>query len=390
MKKIAIITATRAEYGMLKPLILALKNEPCFDVHLIVTGTHLSEEYGNTYKYIEADGIKIDTKIELPINTKDAYGISECMASAISRFAAFFRDNRFDLLIVLGDRYEIPAFCIAAMNERIPIAHIAGGETTEGAVDEAFRHSVTKMSYLHFTAAAEYRKRVIQLGENPDRVYNVGSLNVENILSLNKAKREELEEFLGISLEKPFALMTFHPVTLEGDDPKQQAEEVIAAMVNTPDINYICTKANADVGGMVINEMLKEAADAYDNIYLYSSLGQIRYLSLMQDAAFVLGNTSSGIGEAPIFNTPTVNIGDRQKGRIRAESIIDCVTDEESIISAINKARSDEFLKKIENMTNPYGNGNASKQIVNILKDRLNSNPDLKKSFYDVDFEVIE
>jgi len=375
---------------MLKPLILALKNEPSFDAQLIVTGTHLSEEYGNTYKFIEADGIEIDYKIEIPINNKSAYEISECMAGTISRFADFFRNNRYDLLIVLGDRFEIPAFCIAAMNERIPIAHIAGGETTEGALDEAYRHAVTKMSYYHFTTAEVYRKRVIQLGENPNRVFNVGSLNVEVIRGLEPVPVNELEEFLGISLANRYALMTFHPVTLDGEDPRQQAEEVIKAMADTPDIEYICTKANADAGGMVINEMLTDASKAYDNIHLYSSLGQARYLSLMRDAAFVIGNTSSGIGEAPVFNTPTVNVGDRQKGRIRAGSIIDCETRKDSICEAVNTALSNDFLESIKNMENPYGDGSASTKIVNILKDELDTEADLKKTFFDLDFEIVE
>lgn len=388
MKKIVIITATRAEYGMLRPLIEALGREPSFDVKVVVTGAHLLAEYGNTYKLIENDGIEIAEKISIPIDTSDAFGISNCMGVAIVEFARYFRDEKPDLVIVLGDRYEIPAFCIAAMNERVPIAHIAGGETTEGAVDEAYRHAVTKMSYLHFTAAESYRHRVIQLGESPERVFNVGSLTLENILQHDNVSREELEQFLGISLAGTYALMTFHPVTLDDEDPTRQAKEVIDAMIATPEIEYICTKANADVGGMAINELLEEAQQRYSNIHLYSSLGQARYFSLMSGAAFVLGNTSSGIGEAPAFKVPTVNIGNRQKGRLRADSIIDCNTQKDQIIAAINKAMSEEFRAAIVNMVNPYGDGHSSEKIVEILKKQLADDIDLKKKFYDIDFCV--
>lgn len=385
MNKIAIITATRAEYGILKPLITALNSEADFDVSVIVTGTHLCEEYGLTYRNIEADGIDISAKIELPMRTNSPADVSKCMAVAIEKFAEYFESNRPDLLIVLGDRFEIPAFCIAAVNERIPIAHIAGGETTEGAVDEVYRHAVTKMSYLHFTTADEYRNRVIQLGESPDRVYNVGSLMIESIKGMTKVPKDELNAFLGFELGRKYALVTFHPVTLEDMTAGQQARSLIDAMTRFPQIDFICTKANADVGGIVINEMLEKAAEQYDNIHLYASLGQARYLSLMSEAALVLGNTSSGIGEAPMFLTPTVNIGDRQKGRLRADSVIDCSTDVQDICTAIEKAVSDDFIKSIQDMKNPYGDGNASSQIVSIIKKHLEEGIDLKKQFYDIE-----
>lgn len=384
MKKIAIITATRAEYGILKPLIVALRKEKEFAVSLLVTGTHLLSEYGNTYKAIEEDGIAIDAKIPLSIATASGRDVSKCMAEAISIFADYFHDNRPDLLIVLGDRYEILAFAIAAFNERIPIAHICGGETTQGAVDEAYRHAVTKMSYLHFASAEEYAKRIIQLGESPDRVFNVGGLIIENILSLKSVEKEQLDEFLGFKLNGKYALMTFHPVTLTDCDARAQSKQVIEAMVEHPDITFICTKANADVGGSVINEELEKAAEKYDNIHLYASLGQARYLTLMKNAAFVLGNTSSGIGEAPAFKTPTVNIGDRQKGRLRADSIIDCANDTKVINEAIDKALSNDFIASIKNMTNPYGDGHTSCKIVNIIKEQLNKDINLVKSFYDL------
>lgn len=385
MKKIAIITSTRAEYGILKPLINALGEDSEFIVQLIVTGTHLLKEYGETYKNIEADGIIIHKKIEIPMKNDSGQDISNTQAIAIMKFSEYFTEDRPDLLIVLGDRYEIPAFCMAAMNLRIPIAHIAGGETTEGAIDEAYRHAVTKMSWLHFTTAEQYRRRVIQLGENPDRVYNVGSLMIETIKSLKKVPKQSIEEYLGLHLTKPFALVTFHPVTLEDNTAREQSVALIEAMKAFWQYDFICTKANADLGGSIVNELLEEASQNNDNIHLYASLGQARYLSLMSEAVFVLGNTSSGIGEAPVFKTPTVNIGDRQKGRIRAASVVDCEPDKDSIIGGIQKAVSKDFVESIQNMKSPYGDGDTSSKIVNILKERLSDNIDLKKSFYDIE-----
>lgn len=390
MKRIAVITATRAEYGILKPLIMAMKAEKSFETDVIVTGAHLMKDYGMTVKLIEEDGVDITARIDIPIDTTSSMGISHCMAVTLDKFAKYFanQDTRPDMIIVLGDRYELPAICIAAMNERIPIAHIAGGEATEGAVDEANRHMVTKMSYLHFTVADEYRKRVIQLGEDPSRVFNVGSLMIESILGLKTISKEEIEEFLGFSLNRKYALMTFHPVTLEDLTAEEQADAVIEAMTRFEDIDFICTKANADLGGGIINDKLEVAADKYANIHLFASLGQIRYLSLMKNACMVLGNTSSGIGEAPIFMTPTVNVGDRQKGRIRAVSIIDCSANVDSIVFAMIKALSEDFIASLSGMVNPYGDGHASEHIVNILKNELNKDIDLKKKFYDISFDV--
>lgn len=384
MKKIAIVTATRAEYGILKPLIVALKKESEFDTKLIVTGTHLLKEYGETYKLIEEDGIEIDEKIKVSIATNSGFDVSYCMSDCIIKFAKYFHEERPDLLIVLGDRYEVLAFAIAAFNERIPIAHISGGEASEGAVDEAYRHAVTKMSYLHFTAAEPYAKRVIQLGENPNRVFNVGGLIVENILGLSKISKAEIDDYLGFELKKPYALMTFHPVTLSEMSAKEQIMEIINAMLEYPDITFICTKANADVGGKIINEALEDAANKYSNIYLYSSLGQRRYLSLMADADFVFGNTSSGLGDAPVLKIPTVNVGDRQKGRLRADSVVDCTTKTSDIADAIKKVMDPAFRTRLENMTNPYGDGHTSEKIVKILKEELKKDIVLSKTFWDL------
>lgn len=386
MKRVAVVTSTRAEYGILKPLLERLFADEEIKTDLIVTGTHLLEEYGETYKYIEADGFSISEKILVPMNGRTSRDISFSMSCLLDKFSDYFSvpSNRPDILLVVGDRFEIPAICIAAYNERIPIAHFAGGETTQGALDEAFRHSVTKMSQLHFTTTEEYRNRVIQLGENPDKVFNVGSLMIESILALKEAAREDIESFLGFELTKPYALVTFHPVTLENQTAQQQAEELINALREFSDIDFICTKANADAGGMLINDMLEKEAERSENVHLYSSLGQARYLTLMKNAVCVLGNTSSGIGEAPIFKTPTVNIGDRQKGRVRAASIIDCKPVKEEIVNAVSKACDSGFLASIENMENPYGDGHTSEKIVSVLKRELEKGIDIKKEFYDI------
>ena len=387
MKKIAIVTSTRAEYGILKPLIARLRADNELKTDLIVTGTHLIPEYGETYKYIEADGFEITEKIPIDMNAGTPRDISLCMSSIMDKFSAYFAnpENRPDLLFVVGDRFEIPAICMTAVNECIPIAHFAGGEATEGAVDESFRHAVTKMSQIHFTTAEVYKKRVIQLGENPDRVFNVGSLMIESIKGLQEATMENVESFLGFTVSRPYILMTFHPVTLENQTAGQQATELLEAIKNFPGIDFICTKANADAGGKTINDMLEEAALEYEHIHLYASLGQTRYFTLMKKAVCVLGNTSSGIGEAPIFRIPTVNIGDRQKGRVRAASIIDCEPKREAIIESINRAMDREFLAAVQNMENPYGDGHTSEKILEIIKCELDKGIDIKKKFYDIE-----
>ena len=385
MKKIAIITATRAEYGMLKPLIQALNQEPEFDVRLIVTGAHLSEAYGNTYKLIEADGIKISEKINIPIDTKSPYEISVCMAEAIVKFAEYFRNNRPDMLIVLGDRYEIPAFCIAATNARIPIIHLHGGETTEGAVDEVMRHAITKMSHLHFTSTEAYRNRVIQMGELPERVYNVGALGVENVLNMKLLSFEELRTGLGCSLKREYAVLTFHPVTLENDTAEQQIMELLYAIDMFPQIDFICTKANADAGSGIINDKLEEYAINHNNVHLFDSLGSLRYLSSLKNAKFVIGNSSSGIIEAPSFHIPTINIGNRQRGRIRSESVIDCLPKRGSIEKAITLALSNSFVSVVSDALNPYEKSGTSDAIVDTtIRHLLDNGFGVEKKFYNL------
>jgi len=385
MKKIVILTATRAEYGLLSPIIKKLNQEPEIDVRVVATGAHLSPEFGMTINEIISDGVKVDREIDILLNADTPTGISKTMGLAMTRFSEYFEECKPDALMVLGDRYETLAVCTTALNFRIPIIHLYGGEATEGAMDESIRNAITKLSYLHFTSTDRYRSRVIQMGEEPGRVFPVGAMGVENALHTELMSRSELESSLGCELGKRFAVLTFHPVTLEDNTAEQQINELINAITKHPDITFICTKANADSNGRVINECLNKSADTYPNIYLFDSLGMRRYLSAISKAEFVIGNSSSGIIEVPSFKVPTINIGDREKGRIQAESIINCEPSEESISKAITLALDDTFRKKIQDIKNPYGDGNTSDKIIKVTKDfLLNDKLGLQKKFYDI------
>lgn len=390
MKTIAILTATRAEYGLLKPIIDALNKTDDFDVSVVVTGAHLSPEFGLTYKDIENDGIKISKKIEILLSADTPSAISKSMGLAMIGFADYFAESRPDALMVLGDRYETLAVCCAAMNARIPIIHLYGGETTEGAVDEAVRHAITKMSYLHFTSTEEYRKRVIQLGEAPERVFAVGGTGTENALKTQLLSKNELEKSLDFHLDRDYAVVTFHPVTLEKNTAKIQFGELLKALSKHSEMKYIITKTGADANGRIINKMIDEFANTNGNVCAVSSLGLRRYLSALKYCKMVIGNSSSGLLEAPSFKIPTVNIGDRQRGRIRAESVIDCAPVCEEICQAIDTANSADFIELARRVKNPYGDGDTSEKIVRILKDKImNFTPDkLKKKFYDIDFKT--
>lgn len=383
MKRIAIITATRAEYGLLKPLIQRVDSDDELELDLIVTGGHLSEEQGMTVWEIEDDGFEISHRIPILDEDNSPYGVSLAMARAIRGFAGCFRKDRPDLAVILGDRTEMLGVASAAMNERIPIAHIHGGEVTEGAVDDCIRHSLTKMSYLHFVSTDIYRRRVIQMGENPERVYNVGALSVENIKNISLIPESELRRVLEIGDEykdRPLVVTTFHPVTVEHDTAEFQVKELCKAIDERSDFFYLITKANTDTGGDKINRVLEEYVFNKDNTKLVSSLGTKRYLSAVKCAAFVLGNSSSGIGEAPILGTPTVNIGDRQKGRLMAETILCCEPQVESIVKTMDEAKKREHV-----CTDMYGEGDTSTKIVsNIKKELYENHIDLKKGFYDL------
>lgn len=387
-KHIAVVTSTRADYGILRPLIQRLRAEDSFVTGLLVTGMHLSENFGMTVQEIERDQNPIEARLPALAEGDSPQDISATMANTIQQFAAHFAKSRPDLLVVLGDRYEILAVCIAAMNEGIPIAHLHGGETTEGAIDECIRHAITKMSYLHFTSTEKYRERVIQLGEAPERVFAVGALGVENVCRTQLMSEAELRAELKLA-EAPYVSVTFHPVTMEQGQAEKQVRELLVAMdefaESHNEVQYLVTKANADAGGRVINQILEEYAEAHGNVKLYASLGMYRYLSSLKHCAFVLGNSSSGIIEAPSFGVPTINIGDRQKGRIQAESVINCLPDKESILSAMKQAMSKEYQAFCRQVQNPYGKGDTSEQITRVIKEYLlNDKICLKKSFYDI------
>lgn len=382
MKRIAIVTATRAEYGLLMPLIRRVIEDDELDLDLIVTGGHLSEKQGMTIDEIIADGFPISHQIPILDEDNSPYGISVTMANAIRGFAKCFKEDRPDMLVILGDRTEMLGVASAAMNERIPIAHIHGGEVTEGAVDDCVRHALTKMSYLHFTATELYRSRVIQLGECPERVFNVGSLGTENILSQELYGIEELVEELPELLQResrPFALVTFHPVTLDGSNAIAETGELCEAMEKLNEVFFIITGANTDAGGNEINKLLRAYADSHDNGFFVYNLGLKRYLSVMRFASFVLGNSSSGILEAPVMGTPSVNVGDRQKGRIMAETVVCTETKAKSITEGIKKCMDMPHKKSLI-----FGNGCTSLEILSAIKRAFDNGVELKKGFYDL------
>lgn len=382
MKRIAILTATRAEYGLLRNLILKMQELDTVETKVLVTGAHLSEAYGMTYKELEADGVEIYKSIPILGNEEGIGEITSAMSIATKEFGKLLAQEKFDFLVVLGDRYETFAVCAAALATNTPIAHICGGDTTEGAIDEAIRHCITKMSYLHFTSTEIAKNRVIQLGEQPERVFCVGAPGVENALTTELLTKEDLEKELGFILDKPYAVVTFHPVTLEGS-VETQLEEVLDAL-DAWDMKYIITKANADNGGMVINERLEQYAKQRENVYLTSSLGMKRYLSAVKYAEMVIGNSSSGLMEVPSMGVPTINIGNRQRGRVQGNSVLNCATDKEKICEAMRKAQTEEMRNICSKKQNPYGSGNTSEKIVKFLLEYLEKDIDLKKRFYDI------
>lgn len=386
MKKICVLTATRAEYGLLKPIIKKLIINDDFDVRIVATGAHLSPEFGLTYQEIERDGFKIDKKIEMLLSSDTPMSISKSMGLAMIGFADYFNDLNPDLLIVLGDRYETLAVAIAAMNSRIPIAHLYGGEITEGAVDDCIRHAITKLSYIHFTSTEDYKKRVIQLGEHPERVFNVGAVGIENIMNEKLFSKEELGLSLEMDLSKPFAVVTFHPVTLENNSSENQIISLLEACRTFEHINFVFTKANADTDGRIINKYIDEYTKTTSHFKSFTSLGVVRYLSALKYCSLVIGNSSSGLVEAPSFGMPIINIGERQKGRLQATSVINCEPNEESIINSIKYALSSSYKESHKSVVNPYGDGQTSEKVVETLSTFLLSESiDLKKKFYDVE-----
>ena len=382
--KICIATGTRAEYGLLKPLIEKISEDNDFTLQLLVTGAHLSPEFGLTYRQIEADGYMIDAKVEMLLSSDTAEGITKSMGLGMIGYAGALKRLAPDLLVILGDRYEMLSIASTALIYRIPIAHIHGGELTEGAYDDAIRHAITKMSALHFTSTEAYRQRVIQLGEQPERVFNVGAIGLDNFQSLQLLSKRELEEDLHITFNRFNYLVGFHPETLSDQSVEEQFDALLQAIDEQANSFFIFTKANADTNGRIINQMMEAyVAENPEKSVLFASLGSLRYLSVMKQVTAVVGNSSSGILEAPSAGTATINIGDRQKGRIQTESIVNCSSQKEDITRAFQKVQSEEFRNKLNGITNPYGNGNASGQIIDVFKTVSPDNLS-QKIFYDI------
>jgi GDP/UDP-N,N'-diacetylbacillosamine 2-epimerase (hydrolysing) len=356
----------------------------------MATGMHLSPEFGLTYKNIESDGFQIDEKIEILLSSDTSVGVSKSMGLALISFSESYQRLNPDLIIILGDRYETFSATTAASVANIPIAHLHGGELTEGAFDDSFRHSMTKMSYLHFTSTEEYRKRVIQLGENPERVFNVGALGVENILNLDLLSKNEIENELDINLSDKYLLIVFHPVTLEKKTAENDFRELLRAIDKYDEnISKVFVKCNSDTDGRIINQMIDNYVNEKNNSYAFSSLSIENYLSLLKNSFALIGNSSSGVIEAPSLNTPSINIGDRQKGRIKAETVFDCKNNETDILSTLKEIDHLFLNDKFKNINNPYEKENTSDEIIKVIERFLLDNRiDLKKKFYDIEVEL--
>ncbi len=383
-RKVCVVTGSRAEYGLLRWVMEGIRQAKDLELQIIATGMHLSPEFGLTYREIEADGFRIDNKVEMLLSSDTPTGVAKSMGLALIGFGDALEQLRPDLVLVLGDRFEIFSAVAAALIARLPVAHLHGGETTEGAFDEAIRHSITKMSHLHFVAADDYAKRVVQLGERPDTVFLVGGLGIDGIKKLKLLDRYALEESMGLSFGQKNLLVTFHPVTLENATAEQQMTELLAALDCLENTQLIFTMPNADTGGRVLIDMIEHYVAGHSNSRAYTSLGQLRYFSCISNVDGVVGNSSSGLTEVPSFLKGTVNIGDRQRGRLRAESVIDCLPDRHSILTAIQQLYSPVFQSRVALARNPYGEGGASERIVQILrKHPLESI--LKKTFHDLE-----
>lgn len=367
-RKICVITGTRAEYGLLRWVMQGIKDDPELTLQIIVTGMHLSPTFGLTFKEIEKDGFQIDYRIETIGEFDTPFGISESIAKGLQGCAQALTELKPDLVVLLGDRFEIFAAATAAMVARIPIAHVHGGESTEGLIDEAFRHSITKMSQLHFVAAPEYRDRVVQLGESPNNVFLVGGLGLDNIRQLALLDKAALEDVLGLKFKSRNLLVTFHPVTLENDTAEQQISELLEVLSGLHDTILIFTLPNADTGGQIIIKRIEEFVGCNPNAYSYKSLGQLRYLSCLQFIDGVIGNSSSGLTEVPSFKKGTINIGDRQLGRLKAKSVIDCEPSGAEIKHALDVLYSQDFQHNLANVINPYGDEGASNKVLEVLR----------------------
>jgi GDP/UDP-N,N'-diacetylbacillosamine 2-epimerase (hydrolysing) len=382
-RKICVVTGSRADYGLLRLVMQGIKDDPELCLQVVVTGMHLSRAFGLTFKEIEADGFKIDLKVKTIGRSDMDLDIAKSMGKGISGCAEAFDKLKPDLIVVLGDRYEIFAAAAAAVVLRIPLAHLHGGETSTGAYDEAFRHSISKMSHLHFVATEEYRNRVIQLGENPDSVFLVGGLGVDALKKITLLTKKELEDSLQIEFLPKSLLITFHPVTLEDETSEMQTRALLLALSKLKNTTLIFTMPNADNGSHIVIKLIQEFVKENDDAFAFVSLGQQRYLSCVAHVDGVIGNSSSGLTEVPSFKKGTINIGSRQDGRLQASSVINCLPEEGEISGALESLFSNDFQSALKGVSNPYGEGGASIKIVNALK---NSNLEgiIQKAFYDL------
>ena len=382
-RKICVVTGTRAEYGLLRWVMEGIRTTPGLELQIVVTGMHLSPEFGLTYREIERDGFPINYKVEMLLSSDTPVGLAKAMGLGMIGFGDALSVLRPDIMLVLGDRFEVFAAAAAAMVARTPIAHLHGGEATEGLIDEPIRHSITKMAHLHFVAAEEYRRRVIQLGEQPDRVFFVGGLGIDNIKKLRLLGREELEVTLGFKLGRKNLLVTFHPVTLENASSQIQMEELLVVLDTLVDTHIIFTMPNADTDGRALMNIVEQYVTQHSNSRVFTSLGQLRYLSCMKYVDGMIGNSSSGLIEAPSFRIGTVNIGDRQRGRLKAASVIDCLPERTAIRGAIERLYAPEFQEILRSVRNPYGDGGASEQVVATLAN-VSLGDIVKKRFFDL------
>lgn len=383
MRKLCVVTGTRAEYGLLKHLIKAISASKNFKLQLIVTGSHLSKHFGYTYREIEGDGFHIDKKIDIDVRGDKCNDTARSTALSIEGFSKSYADLKPDLLLLLGDRYELLGAAISAMIHRVPIAHLHGGEVTVGAMDEGIRHAITKFSHIHFVAAEEYKSRVIQLGENPKLVFNVGGFGVDAIRRIKLLSKKELEDSLGFRFKRKNLLITFHPVTLDHSTSVEQMSQLLSALLNRKDTQLIFTMPNADTGSKALFTMIENFVKENENSCLFVSLGQLRYFSCLAQLDAVIGNSSSGLLEVPSFKKVTINIGDRQKGRLMASSVINCKPIVDDISNAITQIYNPDFQETVRSTVNPYGEGGAVEKTIDVLE-RLSFEDLLKKDFYNL------
>ena len=382
-RKICVITGSRAEYGLLRWVMQEIKESEKLELQLIACGMHLPEAFGSTLTEIENDGFKVNYKVDILDSIDSSLGVTSAISRGLVGFAEAFESLKPEVIVVLGDRFEIFSAVTAALIAKIPVAHIHGGEITIGAFDDALRHCITKMSHLHFVATQEYKNRVVQLGENPKTVFVVGGLGIENINKLTLLSKPELEKALNLKFENKSLLVTFHPVTLDKITPLEQVNELLVALDELKDTTLIFTSPNADPGGSKIRKQIVGFVDKKSNAHFFASLGQLKYLSCLAHVNGVVGNSSSGILEAPGLKKGTINIGDRQKGRTQSTSIINCLPNKESILEALETLFSDEFQKSLSSTINPYGVGNSSKEVVEVLNS-ISLEGIIKKEFYDI------